>query len=121
MAVVVGAYRVAQRGQDGPGAGAGLIFGQPGAPGHLPDEVGDVDRVGSVPALPRGPQLLGQRFGQIQGEAPGLAFAQLAGESLQHGPGDIRRLLTRQHAPLRHRADEHLLVHGHGPLHPLTS
>src|SRR6202012_590269 len=85
MAVILWAHRFAQRGEDGCGSGAGLVFGQPGALGHLPDELGDLDRMCAVPAAARSPQLLGRCLGKIQGEALGLTFAQLAGESTENG------------------------------------
>jgi len=75
---------------------------------------------GRVPTATPCPQLLSQ-IGEICGEAPRLAFAQLADEPLQYRPGDIRQFLTRQPGSHRYRTDESLLVHGDGPLRRLTS
>lgn len=93
MAVPVPPEFVAQHGQHGGGADPGIVLGHPGAPAHPLDELDEPHRVRPGPAPPPHRDLPSQ-FGEVGGEPPGLAVAQLITEAFQHGPGDIRRFLT---------------------------
>jgi len=114
VAVAIPAELVAQHGQHGGGARTGIVLGHPGAPADLPDELDEPYRVRLGPAAPPHRDLLSQ-FGEVGGEPPGLAVAQLIAEALQHGPGDIRRFLTREPGPVGYRAEDSLLAHGPAP------
>src|SRR5580704_14182583 len=96
MAIVVIAEIVTQRSEYRGGPGPGIPFRLAGTRAHLPDEVVDADGMRLCPAARLRRHLRRQRLGQIGRQVPGLAGTDLARESIQHRPGDIRRFLTRQ-------------------------
>jgi hypothetical protein len=115
VAVPVPPELIAQNGQDGGGARTGIVLGHPGAPAHPPDELDEPHGMRLGPAPPPHRDLLSQ-FGEVGGEPPGLAVAQLIAEAFQHGPGDVGRFLTGEPGPVGYRAEDSSLAHGPGSL-----